>query len=246
MARRKKSLTGAAKKKAKLKQSKTEFFKRPRGRAPKNTKWNPVSGKYEPYNPYPQATIKVANERLRKLEKVLTEKAKAQGFKSMAESSEAYQEMLKYAESMPKTKGRIYNQELLKEGKLRFIGKKEYEKLSEEEKAYFVERMNAFLANKSSTTSGILKAHDQSYYTFMSKYGKNYPNLTKKQYFEFWEKYNVYVNLNNEHYSYTDVTRVLKFVRLDTALHYNQLDKVMSLVSKNKWDEIDSRFLLRT
>ena len=235
MAKKKKSLTGAAKKKAKLKQSKIQLIKRPRGRAPKNTKWDPVSGTYEPYNPFPEATLKVANERLRKLEKV----------SKLAESSEEYILMKKYAESYPKTKGIIYNQKLLEEGKLRFIGKREYQKLTPEQQAYFVERINTFMSAASTTAKGIHAAHKKSYYEFMTRYGKNYPGLTQKMYEDFFVKYNRYVKVNNEFYEYSDITQALKFIRLDQAMKDHQIDKVMELIRKNKWSSIDSRYLLR-
>ena len=229
------SKIGAAKKKSKFKESKTINIKRPRGRPPKDSRWNPEIGQYEKFIHYPEATIKVVNERLRKLEKVY----------DLAESSEEYQEMKKYAEDYPKTKGKIYNQKLLAEGKLRFIGKREFMKLTDEEKLYFIARMNVFLEAKTSTAGGINKARQQSYITFMQKYGKKYPNLTYEGYQAFFKAYNQYNKNKEDQYAYEDITMALKWVRIDQALKDNQIDQVMQNIRAGKFQNIDRRYFLR-
>ena len=208
---------------------------RPKGRPPKNSEWNYKTGQYE--QKFDRALFKAANERLRKLEKV----------NKKAKSSEMYQLMQKYAVSYPKTKGKIYT---MKDGKLRFINKSAFDKLSAEEKSYYIDRLNRFMESNTTTATGISQAHKQSYETFMERYGKMYPGLTQSQYEDFFSTYNYNVVGDSEsHYSYSDWSKVLSNIRIDKAMSDKEMNKVMDYVRSENWQGLKrykgGKYLLR-
>ena len=187
------------------------------------------------------ALVKAANERLRKLEKVF----------GLSQSSEIYQLMSKYKESYSKTKGKIYDQRPQYADKVRFINKEQFDKLSAEDKLYFIERINTFMSSATSTKTGIEAARSQSYKTFMKRYGSKYPNLSEEQYAAFFSTYNYNIVGDSEtHFRYSEWSRVLQNIKLDEAMTDKQMDEVMSYVRSNNWvglksDENLSKYLLR-
>ena len=200
------------------------YTPRPKGRPPKGKEWNYKRGQYE--TKFPADLLKAANERLRKLEKV----------SKKAESSEIYQLMSKYATSYSKTKGKIYSQEAIAQGKVRFLNKSDFNKLSDEDKKYYIERLEAFMNSKSSTLTGIKESHKKSYETFMEMYGNKYPELTQKQYEEFFSTYNAnIVGDSVSHFAYADWSRVLTNIKLDEAMTDGQMDNVMQYIRANNW-----------
>lgn len=224
---KRKGFTKAARIKSMIK--KGLYTQRPAGRAPKGKTWNYKTAKYEPS--FPAKLVKAANERLRKLEKV--HKGYKAG-KSLSQSSEAYQAIEEYATSYPKTKGKIYSRN--KEGRVRFLNQTEYDKLSEQDKKYYLERINAFLSSKSSTASGIKAAHKQSYETFMKRYGDKYPDLSFSQYEDFFEAYNYnMVEDSNAHFGYDEWSAALKHIKIDEAMTDNQMDAIMEYLRANDW-----------
>lgn len=212
---------------------------KPRGRPPKASEWNYKTGKYE--RSFPAALVKAANERLRKLEKVF----------GLSQSSEIYQLMSKYKESYSKTKGKIYDQRPEYADKVRFINKQQFDKLSAEDKLYFIERINIFMSSATSTKTGIEAARSQSYKTFMKRYGAKYPNLTEEQYAAFFSTYNYNIVGDSEtHFRYSEWSKVLSHIAIDEAMTDEQMDDVMSYVRSNNWvglrnDENLSKYLLR-
>ena len=210
-------------------------FKRPRGRPPKNTMWDSSSGQYVSFFNFPKDIVKAANERLRKLEKV----------HGLSESSEIYQLMEKYKTSYPNTKGKIYRTNEKGYG-VRFIGKKEFDKLSNDEKEYYIERLIRFMESASSTKTGIKTAHETSYKTFMQNYGDKYPGLTFDQYSEFWKTFNQKVTKDkNDHYGYTDITQALNNVRIDQAIRAGQMNQIMEYIRSGKqsdWNELRKNY----
>lgn len=219
--------------------SKGIYKARPKGRPPKASEWNYKTGKYE--RSYPAALVKAANERLRKLEKV----------SGLSQSSEMYQLMLKYKISYSKTKGKIYDQRPEYDDKVRFINKGMFDRLSAEDKLYFIERVNRFMESQTSTKTGITTARSQSYKTFMERYGNKYPNLTEKQYAAFFSTYNYNIVGDSEtHFRYSEWSKVLTDIKIDEAMTDKQMDEVMSYVRADNWiglknDENLSRYLLR-
>lgn len=202
---------------------------RPKGRPPKNTTWNYKRGAYEAT--YPANLVKAANERLRKLEKV--HKGYKEG-KTLAQSSEMYQLMEKYATSYPKTKGKIYTRN--KEGNIRFINKTEYDKLSAQEKSYYIDRIKRFLESPSSTATGIKESHKKSYESFMKNYGSKFPDLTFSQYEEFFESYNYnMVGDSESHFGYDEWSAALKHIKIDEAMTDNQMDSIMEYLRANDY-----------
>ena len=239
--KKRKGITKAARIKSMI--SKGLYTKRPAGRAPKGKTWNYKTAKYEPS--FPAKLVKAANERLRKLEKV--HKGYRSG-KSLAQSSEIYQTINEYASSYPKTKGKIYTRN--KEGNVRFISQTAFDKLSAQDKQYYIDRIQAFLQSKSSTASGIKEAHKKSYNTFMDRYGDRYPDMNFQMYEEFFESYNYnVVGDSKSHFGYSDWSAVLENVAIDQAMNDNQMDKVMEYVRANDWigmyDNEDLRKYLR-
>jgi hypothetical protein len=197
---------------------------RPKGRPPKNSEWNYKTGQYE--KALPRELLKAANERLRKLEKV----------SGLSKSSEMYQLMSKYAESYPKTKGKIYDQEALEQGKLRFINKTKFDKLSADEKEYYIERLKRFMESTTTTKLGIKAAHKQSYDTFMKRYGKKFPNLTQEQYEEFFKAYNYNVVGDSEdHFEYSEWSKVLDNIKIDEVMTDREMETVMQYVRADDW-----------
>lgn len=228
--KKRKGMTKAARIKSMVK--KGLYTQRPAGRAPKGKTWNYKTGKYEPS--FPAKLVKAANERLRKLEKV--HKGYKSG-KSLAQSSEAYQNIEDYATSYPKTKGKIYTRN--KDGNIRFLNQTQFDKLSAQDKKYYLERINAFLESKSSTASGIREAHKKSYETFMKNYGNKFPDLTLDQYEDFFEVYNYnMVEDHKNHFSYEDWSAVLTNINIDEAMNDNQMEAVMEYVRAKDWNGI--------
>lgn len=228
--KKRKGITKAARIKSMIK--KGLYTQRPAGRAPKGKTWNYKTGKYEPS--FPAKLVKAANERLRKLEKV--HKGYKKG-RSLAQSSEAYQSMEEYATSYPKTKGKIYTRN--KEGNIRFLNQTQFDKLSAQDKKYYVDRINAFLASKSSTASGIREAHKKSYQTFMKNYGDKFPDMSLDMYEEFFEIYNYnMVEDSRNHFSYEDWSAVLTNINIDEAMNDNQMEAVMEYVRAKAWKDM--------
>ena len=232
-------------------------YKRPRGRPPKNSVWNSNSGEYVNLIKYPKDIVKAANERLRKLEKVF-KWGKTGETKSLAESSERYQNMLRYRESYPLTKGKIYKTDNDGRG-LRFISKKGYidkngiyqrgfEDLTDQEKEYYVNELIKFMESASSTKTGIHEAHRKSYETFMKNNGSKVGNLTYDEYLDFFGQYNQKVVADaNAHFSYSDLSKALFNIKIDVALRDNQLSDIMQKIHSGRredWADIPKRYLL--
>ena len=225
--KKRKGITKAQKIKSLVK--KGVYTQRPAGRAPKGKTWNYQRGQYEPS--FPAKLVKAANERLRKLEKV--HKGIKSG-RSLSQSSEIYKSMEDYATSYSKTKGKIYKRN--KEDKIRFLSETEFDKLSAQDKKYYVERVEAFLGSKTSTASGIKEAHKKSYDTFMKNYGDKYPDLSFSQYEEFFESYNYnMVGDSDSHFGYDEWSAALKHISIDEAMNDNQMDQIMEYLRANDW-----------
>lgn len=124
---------------------------------------------------YNKNLVKVANERLRKLEKV----------SKMASQSPAYKTIQKLVMSPNSPSAKFYK--LGADGSVRFINKTEYSKLTPYEQKKYNEALNAFLNNQTSTKLGIQKARKDAYDAFM----ENHPNLnwTQEDYERFWKNY---------------------------------------------------------
>lgn len=135
--------------------------------------------------------VRVANERLRKLER----RGLYKGYnKPLSVSSVEYQAMKTMATELPNTKGAIYrldrNSDLEKYSadKLRFITKKEYMELTPRQQEYFDEQLQRFLEAQTTTKLGIEKAVDDAYNKFMENHS-NMTGMTREEYTEFWEEY---------------------------------------------------------
>ena len=212
-----------------------QIYKRPRGRPPKHKRWNELTGRYETHIVYPKDIVKAANERLRKLEKV----------SGLASSSPIYLAMERYKNEFPNTKGKIYQDNAQGSG-VRFIGKKKFDELTDDEKLYFIERVKALMLTESSTARGIRDIQKRSYESFMkSPTGKN-TGLTYDEYSRFFKFYNdAIVPDTNEHYSYSDLSKALKYLRLDNIMRSRDLGSVMKKIHDNNFKDIDRKYLNR-
>lgn len=185
---------------------------------------------------YDRALVKAANERLRKIESVY----------KLVDDSNEYKLALKYATEYSKTKGKIYNQEILRDDhKVRFISESEYMKLSPQEQKYFNEVLSNFMQAATSTKSGIESKYQKSYETFMSHYGDKYPDLTMEQYKEFFRTYRDLANADKRNqFDYTTLVQTLEFVDIGQALNQGQLATAMRYVATNRFDKIPRRYRL--
>ena len=133
--------------------------------------------------------VKTANERLRKMEKIHAFDAdKYPSLRNLkfTDLSRAYRDIRKYATEQPNGKGKIYRE--TSDGGFRFIGKKEYEKLSQAEKRYFDDILNQFLENQTSMKVGVIDAYKKSYDTFIKKY-EQYADWSFEDYMNTWKTY---------------------------------------------------------
>ena len=185
---------------------------------------------------YDRALVKAANERLRKIESVY----------KLADDSNEYKLALKYATEYSKTKGKIYNQDILRDShKVRFISESDFMKLSPQEQKYFNEVLSNFMQASTSTKTGIESKYQKSYETFMSHYGENYSDLTIDQYKEFFRTYRDLVNADKRNqFDYTTLVQTLEFVDIGQALNQGQLATAMRYVATNRFDKIPRRYRL--
>lgn len=194
---------------------------------------------------YPYKMVHAANERLRKLEKV----------SKMAESSNLYQNMKRQMYEMPNKGGKFF-QPGKEKGTVRFIGKKKFEKLSEEEQKAYLKRLTTFMQSDLSTASGLKKVRKKlheankdneeerrkSYETFRQRpeIQENYPDLTFEQYTNLFHAYQYYSDVKGQHFNYEDLTLFLENVDLDKLEPY-QIEEAMSFVKDDNWGELLDR-----
>lgn len=137
---------------------------------------------------YNAKLVKRANERLRKLEKV-------HAFKSdsplsnikFTDLSAEYRSMERYINNYPNTKGKIYRR--TEDGGIRFIGRAEYEKLTQKEKRYYDRILSEFLEKGSTTKIDILVSYQKAYETFKNA-NSMYSDMSFEEYMLTWKTYN--------------------------------------------------------
>lgn len=196
-----------------------------------------VRGRPVKTQPYNKALVKAVNERFRKIEKVY----------GLSEDSNEYKLAMKYATEYSKTKGKIYNQKLITEGKVRLLNESDYNNLSAKDKKYFNEVLQNILKASTTTKQGIESKYEQSYRTFMENYGYKYPNLTQEEYKDFFKIYRNLVNSDKRNqFDYNTLVQTLEFIDIGEALRQDQLQTAMKYVSTNRFNKIPKRFRLRT
>ena len=201
-----------------------DYYKRPRGRAPKGKKWDHSQGKWVlDYDQY-KKMVRRANDRLRELEKTGT-----------AESSSVYQKVLNEATGKPWTTGRPFKVE--GEGtdvKLRLRGKRDFEKMSEQEQEYYLKRLESILKAKSTTKTGqreiakkISMANkgqlDQTkaaYERFMQNkmVSERYPNMSFETYCRLFEEFEKLKKNKADHYGSDDINMLYEYVDVEKVL----------------------------
>ena len=198
-----------------------------------------IRGRAKKQYPYPKADVKVVNERFRKIEKVY----------QLTEDSNEYKLARKYAVEYSRTyKGRIYDQNrLYEENQLRLISEAEYNKLSDKGKKYFNEVLQNILNASTTTQKGIKEKYQKSYTTFMENYGDKYPNLSQKEYINFFKVYRNMVNSDKKNqFDYNTLVQTLEYVDIGEALKENQLQKAMKYVATDRMYKIPKRYRLRS
>ena len=172
-------------------------------------------------NTFPRSLVKTANERLRKLETV----------NHMAQSSEAYKSIERFANDPNSYSSKFYREVKNKDGSpgIRFITPGEYNKLSRYDQMKFDEIVNNFLENKTTTKLGIEKVRKDNYDSFM----RNHPDLnwSQDEYDEFWRNYSQAQKDKEDVIAYTMLTQVFNAVtpfsngltddKIQTLVHYN-------------------------
>lgn len=172
-------------------------------------------------NKFPRADVKRANERLRKLETV----------NRMAQSSEAYKSIERFATDPNSYSSKFYREVTNKDGSpgIRFITPSEYNKLSRYDQMKFDDIVKNFLENKTTTKLGIEKVRKDNYDKFM----KNHPDLnwSQEEYENFWSSYSQAQQDKEDVIGYSMLTQIFNAAtqfsngltdsKIDELVHYN-------------------------
>lgn len=215
--------------------------KKAAGNKRKKTEKSNTSGSVE----YPEKMVRAANERLRKLEKV----------SKMAESSSMYVNMKRRMYEQPNKGGKFF-QPGANKGSLRFIGKRKFEKMTEEEQKDYLRQLASFMQSDLSTASGLKRvrkklseankeneeARKKSFETFKERpeIKERYPELTWEKYNALFEAYANYKNVKGEHFNYDDLTLFIENVDID-KLEPHQIEEALSFVKDDNWGELIDR-----
>jgi len=170
---------------------------------------------------FPYSLVKTANERLRKLETI----------NRMAQSSEAYKSIERFATDPNAYSSKFYREVKNKDGSpgIRFIKPGEYNQLSRYDQMKFDEIVNNFLENRTTTKLGIEKVRKDNYDSFM----KNHPDLhwSQEEYENFWKNYSQAQKDKEDVIAYSMLTQVFNAVtpysnnltdnKIQTLVHYN-------------------------
>lgn len=188
---------------------------------------------------YPEKMVRAANERLRKLEKV----------SKMAESSSMYVNMKRRMYEQPNKGGKFF-QPGANKGSLRFIGKKKFEKMSEDEQKEYLRQLTHFMQSDMSTASGLKRirkklseankdneeARRKSYEAFIKRkeVQDNFPGLTFEQYTALFHAYQYYTDVKGEHFSYNDLTLTIHNLALD-KIEPHKIEEAMSFLKEKNF-----------
>jgi len=170
---------------------------------------------------FPYMEVKRANERLRKLETV----------NRMAQSSEAYKSIERFATDPNSSSYKFYREKQNKDGSpgIRFMTGDEYYKLTRYEQMRFDEIVKNFLESPTSYKTGIEVVRKKNYDKFM----KNHPDLhwSQEEYENFWKNYSQAQKDKEDVIAYSMLTQVFNAVtpysnnltdnKIQTLVHYN-------------------------
>ena len=197
---------------------------------------------------FPKALLKAANERLRKLEKVT----------GYAKGNVLYQNMKNKMMNKPKKEGIIFKSDKTGRG-VRFISEREFNKLTPEQQAYYMARLEGFMKSawsKSGKKGGVQEirkkiseklkpqeeARERAFDTFRNRpeIRDKFPDLTYEQYKALYEAYQRLRDVKGDHFKYDDLNMFLEYVRLD-QLKPDQIEEAMSFVKDDDWGELADR-----
>lgn len=187
---------------------------------------------------FPYSLVKTANERLRKLETV----------NRMAQSSEAYKSIERFANDPNAYSSKFYREVKNKDGSpgIRFITPGEYNQLSRYDQMKFDEIVNNFLENRTTTKLGIEKVRKDNYDSFM----KNHPNLhwSQEEYENFWRNYSQAQKDKEDVIAYTMLTQVFNAVTpYSNGLTDNKISELVHYNNKElRYSEAPSKTTLKT
>lgn len=182
--------------------------------------------------------VKRANERLRKLETV----------NRMAQSSEAYKSIERFANDPNSYSSKFYRQVTNKDGSpgIRFITPSEYNKLSRYDQMKFDEIVRNFLENKTTTKLGIEKVRKDNYDSFM----KNHPDLhwSQEEYENFWQNYSQAQKDKEDVAGYSMLTQVFNAAtQFSNGLTDSKIDELVHYNNKElRYSEAPSKTTLKT
>jgi len=189
-------------------------------------------------NKFPRSQVKTANERLRKLETV----------NRMAQSSEAYKSIERFALDPNAYSSKFYRQVTNKDGSpgIRFITPSEYNKLSRYDQMKFDEIVRNFLENKTTTKLGIEKVRKDNYDSFM----KNHPDLhwSQEEYENFWQNYSQAQKDKEDVIAYTMLTQIFNAVTpFSNGLTDNKISEIINYNNKElRYSEAPSKTTLKS
>jgi len=189
-------------------------------------------------NKFPRSQVKTANERLRKLETV----------NLMAQSSEAYKSIERFALDPNAYSSKFYRQVTNKDGSpgIRFITPSEYNKLSRYDQMKFDEIVRNFLENKTTTKLGIEKVRKDNYDSFM----KNHPDLhwSQEEYENFWQNYSQAQKDKEDVIAYTMLTQIFNAVTpFSNGLTDNKISEIINYNNKElRYSEAPSKTTLKS
>lgn len=189
-------------------------------------------------NKFPRSLVKTANERLRKLETV----------NHMAQSSEAYKSIERFANDPNSYSSKFYREVKNKDGSpgIRFITPSEYNKLSRYDQMKFDEIVRNFLENKTTTKLGIEKVRKDNYDSFM----KNHPDLnwSQEEYENFWQNYSQAQKDKEDVAGYSMLTQIFNAAtQFSNGLTDNKIDELVHYNNKElRYSEAPSKTTLKT
>ena len=200
---------------------------------------------------YQSKLVKKANERLRKLESVHKEMYSLKGIQfDFAQLSRAYRDIKKYAEgTWGKNKPQIYRIDE-ETGAIRFLTKSQYNELTDEGKKYYIDMLNQFLENQTSTKMGVEQAYIDAYNTFR-KNNPQFTNMTFQDYMEAWKVYNDNVKADeSNHFGYGKIIKLIKNGKFSAesieALTAGQVEKAnhyMSNVTASTTNGVGGKYM---
>lgn len=188
---------------------------------------------------YKRDFVKVANERLRKLETV----------HGLAHQSAAYRMVERFANEPNSPDSKFYRHVINKDGSpgIRFLSASQYNELSDFEQREFDKVLEQFLDNQTTTKLGVKQAQTDAYKKFM----ENHPNLswTQEEYEKFFKTYYDYNKDTEEKERYARLTQFLETPDIFDAaadLTDDKIEEILNYTNKElRYSEVPAKTKLK-